>query len=720
MRDMWRQIVGGDLIRLRLARGKEMMPRGSYLRRLVAVLTSLALLLTTATALAADEATTTTQPSTTTTQPSTTTTQPSTTTTSPTTTTTVAQEEEQADEDDVRLLTPPSILFPLVGQFSFRDTWGAPRDGGRRQHKGTDIAVPKGTPVIAVADGTITRMTTGRLAGQYITLHHDDGWYSQYLHLNNDSPGTDDGEAVGFAEGIEVGMHVTAGTVIGFAGDSGNAETTTSHLHFELHQPDGVKINPYSSLIGADHLEDLDGTPQPAQTAGSTSTTPTPTPSTDNTVLVGHLDPDGTGFNAGIAAHDGYVYMGTWGRRGHCPGTGVRVMDVTDPTEPVSLSSFAGEDEFHGTRAETIWVGEVEGETFAGTMAVVGIRLCDSGWRTRGAAEFVGLALYDVTAPDDPQLLSQIHSGDRTQGVHHVTLQTSGDRRLAAVTVPHSLLHDPAETGDVRLYDLTDPFEPELLSDWDLRRDGPPAMAEELTDAVGEEALSGHSVSWLDSNHVVVAHSAAGMITLDVSDPTRPEYVSSATPYDVDELEEEHVYDRGHGHNAHSGWLYDGRVLVQDDQHLRLGAQGDGETAEWGQQTLYDFAVPGNPEPISTFATENSTAGADGEILRDGYYSAHHSVPFGADGELVTWFSDGVRVVDLTDPSDPTEVASFVPPPSRDPQGWWVAPDGTREFPMVWGATSEDELVYASDLNSGLWIFRVVTPTETPESIVPN
>jgi hypothetical protein len=85
-----------------------------------------------------------------------------------------------------------------------------------------------------------------RLWEAYLHFYgHDDGWRSMYMHLNNDTPGTDDGRAIGFAEGIKEGMHVTAGTVIGFVGDSGNAESTAPHLHFELHQPDGLKINSF-------------------------------------------------------------------------------------------------------------------------------------------------------------------------------------------------------------------------------------------------------------------------------------------------------------------------------------------------------------------------------------------------------------------------------------------------------------------------------------------
>jgi murein DD-endopeptidase MepM/ murein hydrolase activator NlpD len=131
----------------------------------------------------------------------------------------------------------------------FSDTWGASRSGGRG-HTGTDIMSPKGTWVVAVDNGIVERLDWNRLSGWNIMIRHADGWTSHYLHLNNDTPGTDDGEGgeeTAFLEGLDIGSFVRAGDVIGFVGDSGNAEHTGSHTHFELHV-DGRKVDPYPFL----------------------------------------------------------------------------------------------------------------------------------------------------------------------------------------------------------------------------------------------------------------------------------------------------------------------------------------------------------------------------------------------------------------------------------------------------------------------------------------
>lgn len=135
---------------------------------------------------------------------------------------------------------------------AFSDSWGAGRSGGR-SHEGTDIMSPKGSWVVAVDDGIVERLEWNRLSGWNIMIRHAEGWTSHYLHLNNDRSGTDDGKGgpeTAFVEDLEVGSYVNAGDVIAYVGDSGNAEHTGSHTHFELHV-DGAKVNPYPYLAAA-------------------------------------------------------------------------------------------------------------------------------------------------------------------------------------------------------------------------------------------------------------------------------------------------------------------------------------------------------------------------------------------------------------------------------------------------------------------------------------
>ena len=156
------------------------------------------------------------------------------------------------------------MIFPVLGPTHYTDTFDAPRSGGRT-HQATDLMADKMVPVVAVADGTIGWMHD-ELGGNCcdLAINHDDGWASWYIHLKNDTPGTDDGLGWGIADGIVSGVHVSAGQLIGWVGDSGNAEAVSSHLHFELHRPDGSKFNPYESLLAATVIS----TPGPTDTDG--------------------------------------------------------------------------------------------------------------------------------------------------------------------------------------------------------------------------------------------------------------------------------------------------------------------------------------------------------------------------------------------------------------------------------------------------------------------
>jgi murein DD-endopeptidase MepM/ murein hydrolase activator NlpD len=151
-------------------------------------------------------------------------------------------------DDEFRL-----IYFPHEDVTSrFSNDWGDARSGGR-QHQGTDIFGTKHSEVLAVADGFVIAIDESPRSGFYVRVAHRDGWESWYLHLNNDTLDSDDGAGgpeSAFAPDLEVGMFIAAGTVIGYVGDSGNAEGASSHTHFELH--DGTRaLNPYPYVADA-------------------------------------------------------------------------------------------------------------------------------------------------------------------------------------------------------------------------------------------------------------------------------------------------------------------------------------------------------------------------------------------------------------------------------------------------------------------------------------
>lgn len=156
-----------------------------------------------------------------------------------------------------RVVVP--LVFPVVGQSSWSDTFLAPRDGGRRRHHGQDIMAAKMAPMVACFDG-IVFLGLARDGGHHtLTLRGDNGWLANYYHVNNDTPGTDDGMGgaeFAFAPGLRSGDRVYAGQLVGYVGDSGNAENTPPHLHFELwEQASNVVVNAAPSLRAASRFD---------------------------------------------------------------------------------------------------------------------------------------------------------------------------------------------------------------------------------------------------------------------------------------------------------------------------------------------------------------------------------------------------------------------------------------------------------------------------------
>lgn len=149
------------------------------------------------------------------------------------------------------------IVLPIDVQFAdvvaWSDTFGAPRSGGR-SHEGVDMMGPQMVPLIAAADGVVSWMRHDTIRGNNLDITDASGWTYHYVHINNDTPGTDDGAndfEFAFAPGIEQGASVRAGQVVGYMGDSGNAETVGPGLHFEISRPDGSPINPTASVDAA-------------------------------------------------------------------------------------------------------------------------------------------------------------------------------------------------------------------------------------------------------------------------------------------------------------------------------------------------------------------------------------------------------------------------------------------------------------------------------------
>jgi peptidoglycan LD-endopeptidase LytH len=140
---------------------------------------------------------------------------------------------------------PGKLLVPVAG-IDFKqlsDTYDQPR-GSERHHEALDILAPKGTKVLATADGKVVKLFTSKPGGLTVYQFDPTEKYAYYYaHLDR------------YAEGLQEGATVKRGDLIGYVGTTGNAAPDTPHLHFAVFEltPEkqwwkGTPVNPYPLL----------------------------------------------------------------------------------------------------------------------------------------------------------------------------------------------------------------------------------------------------------------------------------------------------------------------------------------------------------------------------------------------------------------------------------------------------------------------------------------
>jgi hypothetical protein len=651
-----------------------------------------------------------------------------------------------ADEPAVRSLdpatyTPPfDLSSPVDGVGRFSDSFGVIRDGGDRLHHGIDIGAPLGTPVLAAAAGVVTRIDSGPTAGLYVEVTHSEGWVTRYLHLNDvapppdqqaEEPAPDAGEAVpttaapgdaapsadeavaagepaaeggfdaattdtaavvdetpeppeeppiadegwGIPDGIAVGGAVETGAVIGYVGYSGNASPAAPHLHFELRMPDRTPVNPYPFLSGDLGERTLLVVPDL-----------TDEPLTWQVGIVGHIDP-GTGFSGVVRAHDGVAYVGSYGDERACLAPEVRRYDVSDPTVPVELAPLVLDHP--GTWVSALWIGDVTTAAFSGTLAIVAHTACEPATMGEG-----GLTLFDATDPLDPTVLGFYPSGPGTRGVSDLDVWHEDGTIRVIAAVPNSRMDHDEQAADVRIVDVSDPVWPIDVADWDVRRDTPLSMRQALAEANDLEELRAVGVAFDPSgDRAFVAHWDAGLVVLDLSELAAPVLAGRDASLG---------YSEGNARSV----AFDaatGIVVVGHEDFDPLDDEIFG--ASWGADVILDTGAGGDPVLLSSYTPAAAAPDEDGRVPLDGFYTPRDMVI--ADGYLYgAWASGGVRIVGISEPSEPVEVGWFLPPTKVDPQRVLASPNGNIGMSLAWSVDVADGLIYVSDLNTGLWILR--------------
>ena len=135
---------------------------------------------------------------------------------------------------------------------------------------------------------------------------------------------------------------------------------------------------------------------------------------------------------------------------------------------------------------------------------------------------------------------------------------------------------------------------------------------------------------------------------------------------------------------------------------LPFGGPGANITASaipngWGGVRIWDYSNPSNPVLVSTFNTVCSANPTDPSCDPRGTYTAHNVI-VDDDKAYLSWYADGVLVLDIDNPSNPVEIARY----HQTGPAFETQNGGIQD---VWGIYKDDDLIYASDRNGGLYVF---------------
>jgi hypothetical protein len=394
-----------------------------------------------------------------------------------------------------------------------------------------------------------------------------------------------------------------------------------------------------------EHLETLATSP-PAKNAGS-----------KNVEVLAHVYP-GPGTLADVYAHKGHAYLASWVGRG-CLSKGIRVYDLSDPRDPEHVSTFAddaSDPTLDRTWTEKVIVKHVDSDAFNGDLAVVTFQTCNGTTDRLNPAIFRGFGLYDVTDPANPKKLALYATEPGVnRGSHEIWLESADDRAYVYTAVINSEDRTSGADADFRIVDVSDPTAPVEVGQW------------------GAQADLGHAPSAGEFVHSVITNDQAtraylsywnlGTVILDISDPSAPVYLG-----------------RTNAPASHSAAIARGGKLLVETHEIGAGVP-----------TFYDISNPASPVKLSDFVIE----GYERDTVHDPRLRGHVAA--------FSWYSFGVQLADISRPSEPKLLASFIP------EHEIVNPDFFCSTPCteVWGAFWHRDYILASDMNSGLWVFRV-------------
>jgi hypothetical protein len=231
---------------------------------------------------------------------------------------------------------------------------------------------------------------------------------------------------------------------------------------------------------------------------------------------------------------------------------------------------------------------------------------------------------------------------------------------------------------DFRIYDVSNPREPLQVGAWGAWRE------------LGIHPTSGTTPLNRNIVHSVIVNRTAtraylsywdlGTVILDISDPSRPLFLGRTT------------FEAGEPGNAHSAWLAKGGNLLVEARES-FGAPG---SARVGVPAIYDISDPTSPVRLATFSHP--------DLLDLG--ETVHDPKIRGSRLFLSWYQEGIVLVDISRPASPRLITQFVPPATFVNPDWSLCV-GPPPCSSIWGVFVHRNYVLASDEAQGLWVLRM-------------
>ncbi|MBI2869336.1 MAG: hypothetical protein HYX96_05880 [Chloroflexi bacterium] len=258
--------------------------------------------------------------------------------------------------------------------------------------------------------------------------------------------------------------------------------------------------------------------------------------------VVGHLDAGaGPGNITDLWAHTAvngraYAYLGTFDEPSCDPGiTGVHVIDITDPANPRKAAFIQAPP---GTRVNDVTVARIKTASFTGDVLVHSLEVCRSA-RAEGQAVTAGISLYDVTDPLSPKPLAQNFLGFE---VHNVFVYQQAGR-------PFVMVVEDGGDRDFHIVDISDPARPVEVSARGWRDWFDPQKDQLFLGAFPEPLMHDFWAQSYPAKHpnrryagktiAYLAYWDAGLVVLDITDPSNPVFLGDSDYADPDPLSRE-------------------------------------------------------------------------------------------------------------------------------------------------------------------------------------